>query len=77
MNYIIDKILPPFAALLFFAAIILIGWFIYGEWTAERYSLKKSDWECTKDHTEPIFISDGKGGGFYGASSVCDRYERK
>lgn len=53
------------------ATFILLGAVIYRDLKAEKMSLTKSEWTCTKHHKQTILV-----GKVPVVKTVCDNYER-
>ncbi len=58
--------------------LLLVG--LIADATADRFSLKKAEWVCTKSHEETQTTVAIINGGIYPnttTKTVCDRWERK
>lgn len=66
-------------ALLTLAVFACIGWLIWDELTAEKFSLRKDSWTCTRSHTETNYTYTQVGNTtipipYY--TEVCDQWTR-
>lgn len=75
LDRVVDYVVPTFLGGLVLAFLCLVGFVIWDSVHAEKFSLRKDSWQCTKSHKETSYNLVGKVLVPI-TRNVCDNYER-